>query len=493
MSHELSVRPNSHEEVSVPELVRLCAVDSELYARTFFAKTVRQTSPLFHREIQQSLAADQRYVAVEVFRDGAKTSQLRLYCSKQIAYAWAHTILFVSNSQAHSVKSLEWLKRNVEHNRKWADVFGLRKGSRWAGEDIEIIHGVEEYPIRVIALGITGQVRGVNVDDYRPDLIVCDDPDNEETTATPEQRKKTSDLFFGALAKSLAPESEAPHAKLVLLQTPLRDGDLISTCAKDPQWKHLRFGCFDESGESSWPARYSTKTLLADKEAHIRRGQLALWMREKECALVPEGGASFDPANLKYWDLLPDKMTYIIAIDPASSSSASADDQVIAVVGFHRDDVYVVEYTAHKGEMPDAAVATLMEYILRYKPLCIVVESVSYQRVLAWYVEQEMKRSRRYLPVHRVQDPRKKADRIIQALGAKAGYGLLHCRTSQVKFIQQFTEYSPLAKMHDDVLDAVSMAIDYGAKIAIGDWIEGEYVEEEDESVYKKLEFRSCP
>lgn len=481
------------EEISLGELVKLCAIDDELYARTFFEKTVRQTTPSIHREMDAVLNEGDRFVSFMVFRGGAKTTKLRLFVSKRIAYGVSHTILFVSNSQGHAVKSLEWLKRNVEFNTKWAQTFGLTKGVKWAGEDIEILHGVDKYPIRILALGITGQVRGVNIDDFRPDLIVVDDPDDEETTATSDQREKTSDLFFGALAKSLAPASEASDAMMVLLQTPFNDHDLISLCTKDDQWRSVKFGCFDVGGHSVWPERWSTEELLADKEAHVKRGQLALWMREMECEIVPEGGASFNEENLKFWEVLPERLVYLITIDPASSDAKGADDQVIMVLAFRGADVYVVEYSAEKGEMPEAAVNTLLEYCGRYNPLGIVVESVSYQRVLAWYVEQEMRARRRFVPVHRVQDRRRKADRILQALGGATGYGRLYVRSSHFKFLEQYGRYSPRDKGHDDVLDAVAMGIDYALSIGVAEWLDGEYSLVSEEDKPKQLEFRTCP
>lgn len=480
------------EAVSASELVRLCAVDDELYARTWFGKTVRQSSPTIHRQMDAELNSGARFIAFKVFRGGAKTTKLRLFASKRIAYGISHTILFVSNSQSHAIKSLEWLKRNVEFNSRWAQTFGLSKGAKWSGEDIEIMHGVDQYPIRVLALGITGQVRGVNIDDFRPDLIIVDDPDDEETTATADQRAKTSDLFFGALAKSLAPKSEATDAMMVLLQTPFNEHDLVSLCSRDEQWRSLTFGCFGVGGHSVWEERFPTEELLADKAAHIKRGQLALWMREMECSIVPEGGASFNPENLQYWDVLPEKVTYIIAIDPASSDSKTADDQVIAVLGLKGLDVYLVEYTAEKGEMPDAAVNTLLEMIARYKPLAIVVESVAYQRVLAWYVEQAMRLHRKFVPVHKRQDSRRKADRILQAIGGAAGYGRLKVKASHFKFLEQYNTYSPRSREHDDVLDAVAMGIDYALELGVGDWIDGEYSHVNDEKP-RQLEFRTCP
>lgn len=483
---------SSLETISTSELVKLCAIDNRLYEKTFFSKTVRQESPDFHREIDAAFASDSRYIAAKIFRGGSKTSKFRMFISKRIAYGIAHTILLVSNSQGHSIKSLEWIKRQVEFNTFWAQTYRLSKGIRWSGEDIEIIHGIDEYPIRVLALGITGQVRGVNIDDYRPDFIGVDDPDNEETTGSVEQIKKTSDLFFGALAKSLAPFSEAPHAKMILMQTPLANGDIIDVCSRDPQWLCLDFGCFDIAGNSRWEQRFPTEELLLDKAAHVKRGQLALWMREMECTIIPEGGASFNPENLKLYDVLPENLIYLMTIDPASSDSKEADDQVIMVLGFWRNNVYVVEYTANKGEMPEMAANTVVEYTSRYPILGVYVESISYQRVLATFLENEMKRTRRYVPIHKVQDKRRKSDRILQAVGRKTGYGLVYVRPTHSKLLTQYARYSPTSSEHDDILDALAMGIDAGDALNIPDWIEGEFIRE-DSSTRKQVEFRSCP
>lgn len=479
-------------EVSSSEVIKLCAVNSELFARQFFPKTVRQESPPFHREMDDALQSFDRFVSIMVFRGGAKTSKVRLYLAKQISYGISHTILLVSNAQDHAVKSVEWIKRNIEFNKRWTETFGLRPGAKWTGADIEIMHGIDEYPIRIMAAGITGQVRGINIDDHRPDLIIVDDADNEETTGTEEQLKKTSDLFFGALAKSLAPATEAPWAKMVQLQTPLNNSDLAMQCAKDPQWRSLRYGCFDERGESRWPQRFPTKTLLEDKAAHIKRGQLALWMREMECEIIPEGGASFRMENLKYYNLLPENPVYIIAIDPASSDSKKADDQVVMVLCGFGSRIFVVEYTAEKGEMPEAAGNTVLEYCRRYPILGIYVESISYQRVLAHYLETLMRHHRIFVPVHRVQDSRKKSDRILQAIGRTSGYGNLYVRETHMRWIYQYNNYSPLSKEHDDIMDVTAIGIDALTSMNLPEW-DGHSYEYLENAKPKQVNFRQCP
>lgn len=481
-------------QISPAEAVLLGATSLTRYGKLFFPKTFRQDSPLFHDDIGRALYnPDNRQVAIEVFRDGAKTTLLRAFTSQRVAYGISRTILYVSASQGHSILSLRWIKRQVEFNRVWAQTFRLRKGAKWSDDVVEIWNDTLEMPITLMALGITGQLRGFNIDDYRPDLIICDDTSTDEMTATAEQRKKYDDLFFGALINSLAPKSECPEAKAVLLDTPKSKFDLIESCQKDPAWVGLKYGIFDEKGESRWPTRYPTEELRKAKENYIRSGRTAVWMREKECKIVAEELASFRAGNLVFWDVLPDRMTFVISIDPASSDSKDADDNVVAVLGFFRDEIYVIDYVAETGQTPEMVTKSVFEFIRRYRPLGVVVESIGYQRVLAWFLEKAMRENRMYLPVYQVQDRRRKSDRIVQALGGVSGYGKLKCLPRHTKFVEQFTEYSPTYGGHDDVLDAVALGVTWAERQNVGDWIEGEISQVEDDEDYPALDFRAAP
>lgn len=486
-------------QVSLEEIVQLAAVDNDFYGRYFFPKSARQKSPLFHREMDEILASGHRHVAFKVFRGGAKTTKLRLFCSKRIAYGISHTILFVSEAQDHSIKSIDWLKRAVEYNKKWANTFQLRPGKKWSEVEIEILHGVDKYPIRVIALGITGQTRGVNIDDYRPDLIVVDDPCDEENTATKEQRKKISDLFFGALEKSLAPRSEAPDAMMALLQTPLNHDDLIEQCMRDPQWKTAAYSCFTAEKQSAWPERWTGNELMADKAAHIARNQLALWMREMEVTITAEETASFRRDWLTYWDTLPEGMTVYLGIDPTPPpketeviTSQDLDDAVICAIGIHGGKVYVLDIYSCKSPNPDEFISKIFEFYIRYRPFKIGFESVLFARTAKFYLEKEQRRRHIYFYVTPVEDKRKKSIRITQAITNRASMRMLAVHPSQVDLIEQFTMY-PNVK-HDDHLDALAIALDLINPALDGvDSIEGQYerLMEAEEHIPDLVEWRS--
>jgi len=488
------------KEVSLAEIIELSAVDDDFYARHFFPKAARQKSPPFHQAIDRLLKGGNRHVAIKVFRGGAKTTKLRLFTSKRIAFGISHTILFVSEAQDHSIKSISWIKKNVMYNKKWAETFQLRPGKKWSEVEIEIMHGVDEYPITVIALGITGQTRGVNIDDYRPDLIVVDDPCDEENTATKEQRKKISDLFFGALEKSLAPESEAPEAMMCLLQTPLNAEDLIEQCMVDPQWATASFSCFNDNSESAWPERWTTEVFLRDKNAHIARNQLALWLREMEVTITSEETASFRQEWLTYWETLPEGMVVYIGIDPTPPpketeviTSRDLDDAVIVAIGLYKGKVYVLDVYTCKSPNPDEFISKIFEFQIRYRPFKIGFETVLFARTTKFYLEKEMRRRHHYFTVTPVEDKRKKSIRITQAITNRASMRMLAVHKSQTTLIQQFVMY-PNCR-HDDILDALAIALDLINPALDGgeDYIEAEYsrIEEEDESIPTLEDWRS--
>lgn len=491
--------------ISPQEAVQLGATSLTTYGKLFFPRTFRQKSPAMHEVMGQALYSRERFNAFEVFRGGAKTSILRVYKSQRIAYGVSRTVMYVSASQFHSMFSVRWLRRQVMYNQRWANTFGLRQGKKWTDEWAEIECHLLSDPmmpgqpliITLLAMGITGQIRGFNPDDFRPDLIILDDILNEENTATKEQKKKIEELVFGALLNSLAPASEAPLAKAVFTQTPFVKGDCIDLCMNDPQWNPVRFGILDNNNRSRWEERYPTAEVLADKEAHIRRSQYRLWMREKECIIVSGEEKALDVTKFKYFDTLPQQLDVVISLDPASSDSPRADEFAIAAVGMKGNDVYLLDYTSAKAVMPDKASNDTFSLALLYHPRKFVVESTSYQRIMAWYLEQEMLKRRMFYAVEQLQVGRRSnADRIMQTLPGLMAFGHFHLRPHHTKFISQADDYDPQVKnIEDDLLTAVANAI-----ISLNPALRSIMVEDptghlmlEDESQYEPLNVTACP
>ena len=144
----LAVAPQT--EITVDELVQLAAVDNQFFPHEFFPTTCRQESPQFHNEIWKLLEGKWRLVNILVFRGGAKTSLLRMYTAKRIAYGLAHTILYIGKSEGHATRSIKWIKRAVQFNQKFSSVFRLSPGVKWQDTEAEIQRGDDEHPVWIM-------------------------------------------------------------------------------------------------------------------------------------------------------------------------------------------------------------------------------------------------------------------------------------------------------------------------------------------------------
>lgn len=446
------------------EIFRLAAEDGIFFSHYFFERTIRQGSPKMHEQLWLGLEErGLRYFGAEIFRGGAKTTITRIFTAKRISYGLSRTILYVSKSLSHAQRSIKWLRRQIETNKKWASFYSLSKGAKWTDDEIEIRHGDLQLTITILAAGITGQIRGINTqDDFRPDLIVVDDPNDEENAGTEEQRKKMDALFFGSLQNSLTPPSENPHAKMVLLATSLDSRDLINQAHKSSNWKTVKFPCFilDSSrGEiSAWEERFPTDFLKQERQAFIDRGQFYLWLREMECKLVAPEGAAFNIELISYFDHPPEVMDVLFAIDPARSKLKSAHKSAIVAIGIAQNKAYVLEYYAQKGMNPEETWQKFFEMAVRWRPRQVAIESVAYQQVLSFYFATKMKENNFYVSILEFDDRRSKANRIRQAIGGRLAHGTLLVRHSQIDLLKQLTDYQD--GMDFDLLDALAIALD---------------------------------
>lgn len=495
---------------SVDDLVQLCAVDNDLFCRTYFPKTMQQPSAPFHPEMWKTLEAQQnRYVNLIAFRDSAKTSICRMFTGKRIAYALSRTILYVGASEPHAVRSVRWIRSRIEEKlgaggikrkERLASHFDLRPGAKWTDTELEIFHGVDTTPIWLLGVGITGNIRGINFDDYRPDLIICDDILTDENGATKDQREKITELVFGSLVGSLTAATANPNAKLVMINTPQATDDVLHVAEKDPRFITRRFSCWTpetqdldvEKQESSWPARWPTDAKRADKRAAIRINRLSTFSKEQEVKVVSKELATFRSEWLRYYDEEPSGGSTVLFIDPTPPPKKTLDGKAtkrldFEVVGAMRKwggNYYLLDYEALQGGNPSWTISKFFEMVFRWRPFKACVELVAYQATLKWILEQEMNKRQRWITIEATDAIKSKPVRIQNALHGTASNGRLFVKKAHTQFIEQFENYPNVD--FDDVLEGAAMGV-LGLASAFDEGIEDEH------SVVPFRQRRYCP
>jgi hypothetical protein len=448
-------------QLSVDERVVLGAADGIYFGHEFFPRVLRQESPDFHYEMMGDIESlEHQFVAWEVFRGGAKTTLMRIALAKRVSYCLTRVSVFTSAAQRHAERTVRWLKRQIEVNAYWTQTFGLRKGAKWTDNEIEIYNGLLQQHIFILAIGMTGQTRGINIDDYRPDFWVNDDVCNEENTGSEDQRKKSDELFFGAMQGSLASLEENPHSKMCAAQTSLHRDDIINKCHRDPTWQTRKYGILNEQNQSRWPALFPTERVLAEKAAYISRGQKYIWDREKECKITPREGKAFMMDNVQFYDVLPTSMVVYIGIDPAREKHLNpkkAHKAAIVCVGAATDGMFLLDFFAQKQQNPEQLWTEFYRMALRWGPRLTGVETIAYQQTLAWYFRQKMIALNHFFVIREIEDRRRKADRIRQAHAGLIQERRFFLGRGHTEYYSALDDYSD--EVDIDLLDAGAIAI----------------------------------
>lgn len=482
------------KEIDHADILQLAAVDPSFFASAFFPSTVKQETPQFHLDAWNALNdPGAALVNLLIFRGGAKTTLARLFTARRIAYLLSRTIVYVGKSESHAVRSIRWLKRNIEHNKQFTQFYGLEKAMPWSDLEIRINHTITGKSIYLVGMGVTGSLRGINDDDNRPDLIVLDDLLDEENCATPDQRKKINELIYGAVIPSLAPQSEVQDAKVVSLVTPQNKEDYSMLAMKDKDWTTIRQGVWTRDTEelelnrreSAWPSRWSSAALRREKQGYLARNQASIFAREREIKLIAAEDTAFKGEWLKYWDTEPDRenMAISLAIDPVPPPTKIAlakglhkkDFEVLAVVGRERGPKtqgkkrYLLDYVMSRGHKPDWTVNQFFRLLLKWRPDIATIEVVGYQSTLSWLIEQEMERRGIYcvLEEENTKGRGSKFNHITECFSGPASNGLWYVGKKHDQFITDFGEYPDIP--YDDLLDCVAIADTAMSKAYLGE------------------------
>jgi len=475
--------PAALVELGIADLVLLGAQSSGLFAHGFFSKTFRQEDAPFSDEQWEVLDNPAyQFVNMQSFRDSGKTTKLRTYMAKRVAYGISKTILYLGATEDKANRSIQWLRNAVENNKLFSQTFGLRKGVKWQEHEAQIFRETENETAWIIGLGITSQdIRGLNFDDYRPDLIVLDDCITDENAASAEQRKKLNELIYGAVIPGLAPRTEAPLAKVVMLQTPLNAEDASSLAERDPMWKTFKYSCWtpetqDEEIEqqvSSWPARHTSEDLRGKKRSAIAQHRYSVFAREYECRIISAEKAAFPADWLQYFHgPAPRGPTYVF-IDPVPPPSEAQiaknmlgkDYECVGAIRRAGGSYYVLDYRTNRGHEPNWTVAVAFEMAEQYGATGIVAEAQAYQRALLYILRSEMQRKHRYWACIPFETKNKsKYLRITSALSGPMQNKKVLCREHHYELISQVTSYPGVS--NDDIIDMLAMGVQFMSRPA---------------------------
>jgi hypothetical protein len=314
------------------------------------------------------------------------------------------------------------------------------------------------------AYGQQSHMRGANMYNRRPDLLVFDDIEDQDTLE-PAVQAKLDKWAFGTAMKAMAKKGIA-----IFIGNMLAETSLLARIAKNPKWDPIVFGAIIQKEDGGlrplWEGRWTLEALLEDYREYREMGLGASWEAEMMNLTSDQiFGVSLEKAS-KIPSPSPEDVTAgFICLDPAFGKKSWHDESAITV-HVHVAGTDIPFVVAHRvGRMTEEQLFDAMLEMSYYWGLTTwVIEAQAAQRLLISLFKL-MFRTRflpedmfTLLPVYAGKEA--KASRIIAGrnMAASGSYGFADDQTDLITKLEQ---YVPGGEVHDDLCDSFA----YGTQV----------------------------
>ena len=487
----------------------LAAMDLAYFGRAYLPHYFSRPSPQFHAELDTlwregvlkgvvPIGDDAKLVdaqdgcrrATAAPRGHAKSTNLTFKGSLHAAlYRYKRYIIILSDTSDQANGFLSAIKDELEDNGAIREDFGDLTGGVWRENVIITSHGV-----RIDAIGAGQKIRGRKHKNWRPDLMVLDDIENDENVRTVEQRKKLENWFYKAVSKA-----GDTYTDIVYIGTLLHYDSLLAKVLKNPAYRSVKYKAVQSFSTSplweTWESIYTdlgndgreleAKSFFERNRAEMLAGTKVLWEEKLSyydlmVTRVSEGEASFNSElqnepvnpddclfNEEWFDYYnPEDMDFSSAdfrfygfVDPSLGKNRRADYSAILTGALEVPTGYLYILDADIARRhPDAIISDVLQkadwiqrtYGKRY--VKFGVETVQFQWFLKEQLAKSSARARIYLPIEEVPQS---SDKVLRIQTLQPDIKNKYIKFSRRhKLLLEQLQYFPMAD-HDDGPDAL--------------------------------------
>ena len=357
-------------------------------------------TPQFHRQIWEYCCSPSPRVAIAAPRGHAKSTAItHAYVLASVLFRKHDFVVIISDTEQQAIQFLGDIKIELSENEDLKRLFDIKLFLKDSEKEIQVQMGQDKKIFRILvrgASGGSGSVRGFKWRGKRPNLIVCDDIENDEAVMNEDRRAKFREWFYGALLPSLSDDGKIRFVGTVLhfdslleRLMPPTSGDRakftktlgLVQWSEDPlaAWKSIKYRAhtdFDDFTQILWPEKFNEIRLRAYRDDYILQGYPEGYAQEYLNYPIVEIASFF-----KKKDFIP--MTeddhnrikrFYAAADLALSRKEKRSYTAIVVGGVDELGVLHIVHVFRARIDSKELVDKLLEIQIEYKPELFVLE-----------------------------------------------------------------------------------------------------------------------
>lgn len=376
-------------------------------------------------------------------------------------------ILILNATWQMAVDFLTEIKRHLLTNEKIQEIFpevyeAASNNEEWSQDRILISRSDRNIKGPTVwATGVDSNLVGSH-----PDLIIFDDVVNRDNSTTQEQIEKVILRYKDAL------DLLEPGGQLIVIGTRWSESDLYSWMMDKEQGVAASYDvmikqAYDgdiltgEGFQALWPEKFSRRELAARLREKGWFEFSAQYMNNP----IPDEAATFKRSDFQYYDFTDirgKELTKVLTIDPAISQEKDADFTGMVGCGIDSFRNLFVLDIVREHLTPKQLIDKIFMLQEMWHFTHIGIETVAYQKALAYSLREEMQKRGRYLPITEFKSHEQSKDQRIKGLQPLyANHQIFH-RKDLPKNVYLEAELSAFPRSrHDDVLDALSMQLTF--------------------------------
>lgn len=438
-------------------------------------------SPECHYEWWSYFCRTDQLVAIAAPRMHAKTTALtQTFCLASVLFREREYVLVVSDTITQATQFLGDIKRELIDNESIKNLFKIRELTKDTEDDL-ICTCEDGHQFRISAKGSEQKVRGLKWNNKRPDLILCDDLENDEIVLNKDRRLKFKRWFYGALLPCRSYRGIVRYVGTILHNDSLLESvmprrqdkdtvvDPLKTWSKKkrPSWVSVKYRAHtNDFSEILWPERYDKQFFVNKRQEFVDQGLPDIYSQEYLNIPVDESMSYFRRGDfLDFTDQdrqalsKPDwkkHYNFYIGSDLAVSQSETADYSVFVIGGVDENGLLHIFRIIRERMDSQEIVETMLSLQRVYNPIAISMEKGQIEKAIGPFLRQRMLETGDFINLLAVAPS---VDKLTRARSIQA-----RIRAGAVKFdkskdwFMDFEEEAiifPRSK-HDDQVDALA-------------------------------------
>lgn len=359
----------------------------------YYAHYVKYETADFQKEIIHNLEkSDKENFYVVAFRGSGKSTMVTTAYpiwailgkqQKKFCIIFCQTMLQAKKHMANLRSELErndLLKKDLGPFREESD--------EWGSYSLVF----SRNNARITVASTEQSIRGLRHNEYRPDLLICDDVEDVQSTKTREGREKT----YNWLKSEVLPAGDK-YTRLIIVGNLLHEDSLLMRIKEEidqgrAKGTFKQYPLLDKDDVCLWPGKYPTMQEIEEEKMKITSEPS--WQREYLLRIIPSDDQVIYPEWIQYYDELPGKKhrayrgTYA-AVDLAISTEDSADfTTIVSAHVYGREEklrIYILPNPIVQKINFPAQVELMKNFKSTQMPSHndkLFVESVAYQEAL---------------------------------------------------------------------------------------------------------------